>query len=68
MLGKDEMRELIAGLKRDEAGQMAVEYSLLHWFFIFIGSASLAWFLMAMEEAIVDYYQDIVSTVCLPIP
>lgn len=62
------MKRWLKRFLRDQCGQMAAEYGLLTWFFVFFGSAALVWFLMAMEEAAVDYYQDIVSIVCLPIP
>jgi hypothetical protein len=62
------MRRWLKRLFRDERGQMSAEYGLLTWVFVFFGSASLVWFLMAMEEAAIDHYQDIVSVVCLPVP
>lgn len=62
------MKKRIRQFLRDEAGQMAAEYSLLNWFFIFLGTVSIAWFFMAMEEAAIDFYQDVVSIVCLPVP
>jgi hypothetical protein len=68
LYGEAAVKRFVRRLLRDERGQMAVEYSLVTWLFVFFGTASLAWFLMALEEAAIDYYQDVVSVVCLPIP
>jgi len=50
------------------SGQTLAEYSVLVWFFTFFGVATLATFIFALEESLVGQYQDIVNTICLPIP
>ena len=53
---------------RGQAGQAAVEYSLLIWFFVFVGTITLFTFFFGFEEAIIGYYEDIVNIVSLPVP
>jgi len=60
--------ELVRRLLRGRSGQVLAEYGLLFWFLTMVGVASLVTFFFAFEEAVVGYYADIVSVVCLPIP
>lgn len=56
-----DLRDLIAS----EAGQATVEYALLVFFTVTVA------FLAAvgtLEVAVLDYYQDVASLICLPIP
>lgn len=57
-----------AALLRGRKGQTLAEYSLLMWFFTLVGVVTMVTFIFAFEESAVGYYQDIVNTICLPIP
>ena len=53
---------------RRQGGQATAEYGILMWFVAFAGTVTLFVFFFGFEEAIIDYYEDIVNLVCLPIP
>jgi hypothetical protein len=55
-------------LLNGRAGQVTAEYSLTMWFVAFVGGVTLLAFFFGFEEAILGYYEDIVNTICLPIP
>ena len=55
-------------LLREQGGQATAEYGILMWFVAFVGTATLFVFFFGFEEAIIDYYEDIVNLVCLPVP
>lgn len=55
-----ELRDLI----RDQAGQATSEYALLVFWTVLVVLASL----QALQVALFDYYQDVASLICLPIP
>jgi len=61
-------RSRLRRLLSDEAGQVTAEYSILMWFVAFVGTVTLFAFFFGFEEAVIDYYEDIVNIVCLPIP
>jgi len=52
------------GLGRQDRGQATIEYALVASYGVLILLASLA----ALEAAVFNFYYDIVSLVCLPIP
>lgn len=49
---------------RDESGQAVTEYAVLFTWSIVILIATLT----ALRMAVFDYYQDVASLICLPIP
>ena len=49
---------------RDETGQAATEYALIVFWTIVVVLGSIK----AVEAALLDYYQDVASLICLPIP
>lgn len=53
-------RDLLA----DASGQAATEYALLAFWTMFIIAASIK----TLQAALLDYYQDVASLICLPIP
>ena len=60
--------QTVERLFKDRRGQIIAEYSLLLWFFTFLGVAGLVTFFFAFEEGVIGYYEDIVNIVCLPFP
>ena len=51
-------------LIQEEHGQAATEYALLAMWSFFLVIAAIA----LVEAAVLDYYQDTASLLCLPIP
>jgi len=58
-----EKRGLIEFLGRQE-GQTATEYALLAFWTVVVVLGAIA----ALETALLDFYQDLASLICLPIP
>ena len=59
-------RRLLSPIKflREEPGQAAAEYALLVMWTVIIAIAGI----QLVEVALLDYYQDTASLICLPIP
>ena len=53
-----------SGLLDEELGQAATEYALLALWTVIVVMASIE----AVEFALFDFYQDVATLICLPIP
>jgi Flp pilus assembly pilin Flp len=53
-----------SGLLAEELGQAATEYALLALWTVIVIMASIE----ALEFALFDFYQDVATLICLPIP
>ena len=62
MTRKDDVKTI--ELLREESGQAATEYALLAMWTVAIALVAF----QALELALFDYYQDVASLICLPIP
>ena len=51
-------------LLRDESGQAATEYALVAMWTVIVVIASIE----AMQAALLNFFQDVASLICLPIP
>ena len=54
----------LANVALDESGQAATEYALVAFWTVILVIASIE----ALRLALFDYYQDVVSLICLPVP
>ena len=54
----------VRGLSGEDSGQATVEYALVAAWGITLLFAAFA----ALEMAVLDYYYDVASLICLPIP
>jgi len=57
-------RDTLAKRLEDDSGQAASEYALLVMWSVVVVMVSIE----ALEMALLDYYQDTASLICLPIP
>lgn len=51
-------------LLRDESGQAATEYALVAFWTVIVVMVSIE----AMQAALLNFFQDVASLICLPIP
>ena len=58
------LRNKLARLFREASGQAATEYALVAFWTVIIVIASFE----ALQLALFDFYQDVASLICLPIP
>ena len=56
--------ERVKGLGRQDRGQATLEYALVASYGVLVLIAAAK----ALEVAVLDFYYDVVSLVCLPIP
>lgn len=54
----------LRGLRGEDSGQATVEYAIVSAWGIMLLFAAFA----ALEMAVLDYYYDVASLICLPIP
>ena len=57
-------RSRSSGLLNEELGQAATEYALVALWTVIVVMASIE----AVEFALFDFYQDVATLICLPIP
>ena len=57
-------RQHTAELMAGEDGQAVTEYALLAFWTVIVAFASI----QALEMALFDFFQDVASLICLPIP
>lgn len=62
MTRKDDLKTV--KLLHEESGQAATEYALLAMWTVAVALVTF----QALELALFDYYQDVASLICLPIP
>lgn len=63
-----EFFERIRNFAKNCRGQMVAEYSVLMWFSVLLGAAALVTVFFAFEESTINYYENIVKIICLPVP